>query len=78
MNQKTSGLHPNAQMLLRAIAYDLSFQYEMRTLQQLERSYLVEKSEVTGRWEITPQGRAALDFYAPFLKRRGLDCPPKS
>lgn len=77
MKQKSAGLHPNAQRLLWALFYEQSYPYEMRTLQQLEDRECVRKSEVDDRWEVTPQGEAALNFYAKFLRRDGFDCPPK-
>lgn len=77
MKQNAGGLHPNAQRLLWALFYEQRYQYEMRTLQQLENRGFVRKSEVDDRWEVTPQGAGALNFYATFLKRDGFDCPPK-
>lgn len=78
MNQNAGGLHPNAQRLLWALVYEQRYQYEMRTLRQLENRGFVRKLEVEDRWEVTPQGVAALNFYATFLRRDGFDCPPKS
>jgi hypothetical protein len=80
MIQKSAGLHPDSQRLLWALAYNQSQQFENRKpYQQLEKQGFInriDKYDMDEHWEITQLGVSALQSYAPFLKRLGLNCPP--
>jgi len=76
LNSKAKGLHPNSQRLLWSIFYDCpTHGMTTEAWVQLEQHGLIR--HVDEKWEVTALGQGALSHYARFLKRDGLDCPPK-
>lgn len=82
-NHKISGLHPDSQRLLWAMVYNRRTEPfdNKKPWRQLSSRKLITRIHADHmaeeQWAVTPLGVDILQCYAPYLKRMGLNCPPR-